>query len=345
MSRRSSVAIAVVTIAVIVAALASPTALLPRACAQDATSHEALIAEATDAFGAGAFERSLGLFEQADRMRSTAVTLRGIALCALRLSRPAAAITYAIRALASTDDPLPDDKRGLTEELVANVQPRVARYWLELEPAQARMRVDEAEALRDPRGALWLEPGPHHVRVEADGYVPWTVELIAAAGTSQSMRVQLRPLPAPITAREASQASQASASPPESLGDIEAADAAQARAGSGLPLAPIVLAGAGAAMLIAGAVTGAVTEGKRDELARACAGMDPCSLEFAPLGGEVDDLALVTTVLLGAGVAAVAAGGVWLIATGFGGDDDDESTRARLRFGPGRAAITLEGRM
>lgn len=101
--------------------------------------------------------------------------------------------------------------------------------------------------------------------------------------------------------------------------------------GSGLPVAALVVGGAGAALLVGGLITGLMTASKQSELEDGCptrVGCDP-ALEDTRDSGET--LALVTDVLLVTGIAAVGVGAVLFFT---GQERTSESATASVGCGP-----------
>jgi hypothetical protein len=309
------------------------------ATAQDA-QRDSLIADASALFRNGSFGSSLRLFAEADQLRSSSVTLRGMALCELRLQRFGPAMAHAKLALADTREPLPSEKRSLTQQLVENIRDKVGGVQLRVEPRGARVSVDGSPALFDPDGVLWLSPGRHTVAIELDGYEPWGQTLGVSAGAPQPLAVRLRQAasgePVPVEPMDAP------------TGPMVPFDRGQTDAGGdeggGVPVAPIIVASLGGAALIAAAVTGSMYVSKDEEVDKKCANMDPCSLEFAALAQDADNLALATNILLGVGAAGVVIGVTWLVVASVG-DDDGANASARIDLGPTHAGLVFEGRM
>lgn len=100
-------------------------------------------------------------------------------------------------------------------------------------------------------------------------------------------------------------------------------DGAGASGASISPVGPIVL-GVGGAMLVAGAIVGAVTLTRRSDVTAMCAGM-VCPAAAQSDADEVATLALVTDVLLFGGLAVAAAGLVLTLVLTEGGDDASAS--------------------
>lgn len=93
------------------------------------------------------------------------------------------------------------ERRGPNEnpELVTYVEGRfaeartkigVVRVEVNVEPAE--VRIDEAPI--DPSLPVCLEPGPHELVTEREGYEPFTRSFTVAAGQRQDLDVQLTPL-------------------------------------------------------------------------------------------------------------------------------------------------------
>lgn len=116
----------------------------------------------------------------------------------------------------------------------------------------------------------------------------------------------------------------ADATPPAASATPDASSPSEAASSGGpSPVGPIVL-GVGGAMLIAGAITGAVTLANRGDLTAMCDGMR-CPASSRGLADDVDTLALTTDILLFGGAAVAATG---LILTLVLQEESDTTTAA-----------------
>jgi tetratricopeptide (TPR) repeat protein len=120
-----------------------------------------------------------------------------------------------------------------------------------------------------------------------------------------------------------------------------AAATASTDAPPGDSIVPYVLLGVGGALIVGGAITGIVVLGKVSELE------DACPNDRCPDSASLDDRdsaetwALVTDVLLGAGVATAAVGAVLLLTADDTGERD--ATRTAFGCGPDGCMATVRG--
>lgn len=117
---------------------------------------------------------------------------------------------------------------------------------------------------------------------------------------------------------------EASPATPSGSSGSARADRATSPAGGVSPIGPVVL-GAGGAMLVAGAILGAVTLANRDELTAMCDEEMRCPSNASGFADEVSTLALTTDILLFGGAAVAAAG---LILTLVLRDDAEQPSAA-----------------
>lgn len=116
-------------------------------------------------------------------------------------------------------------------------------------------------------------------------------------------------------------AAQAPASTPAEPAPLPETASAQSDSGPGL--VPWIVMGGGGALIAGGVVTGIMALGKKSDLESACTdGVCPPELRSEADSGKT--LALMTDILVGAGIAAVGVGAALLI---FGGGDDDSESR------------------
>lgn len=131
------------------------------------------------------FRRSFAVAERP----STAFNLAG---ALLRLGQPTAALDALQDYLrvAPQDDPHRAETRDLTELALA----AIAHVDLRVDPPEARLRVDGRVAAGDGEArSLRLDPGEHHMRLEADGRVPssFTVSLRDGERASRSVALEV----------------------------------------------------------------------------------------------------------------------------------------------------------
>lgn len=113
--------------------------------------------------------------------------------------------------------------------------------------------------------------------------------------------------------------------------------------GSALPIGPLVLGGAGVGVIAAGLVVGALMQKTENDYAARTidSEMQAQSAEMERERGQQQ--AVVANVLLGTGVAAVVAAGVWLAFASGGGKDSSTQTALVPVLGPRAVGVSLLG--
>lgn len=81
---------------------------------------------------------------------------------------------------------------GDTLEIETRLPAAVGRLSLKVEPANATVFLDGAK-WADPGTARELPPGPHGLRIEAEGYVTFTTEVTVKSGTVHDLSMKLHP--------------------------------------------------------------------------------------------------------------------------------------------------------
>jgi len=124
------------------------------------------------------------------------------------------------------------------------------------------------------------------------------------------------------------------ATAPETTGPATTSTASDAPAVSGGDtLVPIIIMGAGGALIIGGVITGIMTSGKESDLGKLCPDMT-CSPANASEGMDLQSsgntLALVTDILLFTGIAAAGTGAVLFLLSG--GEESSEPPPATASF-------------
>ncbi len=95
--------------------------------------------------------------------------------------------------------------------------------------------------------------------------------------------------------------------------------------GGGVPLVPIIVMGAGGALVVVSVITGVMALGKKGELDDMCTADGACAPGFESARDSGRTLATVTDIMLFGGLATVAVGAV-LLALGVGSADEEEDT-------------------
>ena len=116
--------------------------------------------------------------------------------------------------------------------------------------------------------------------------------------------------------------------------------------GDGLPAGPFVIAGAGLLTLGAGLAVGALLVKETEDEYAAIEVTDMESAEAAHDKREQGQTqALISTILIGTGGAALLVGGVWLAAEldGAGGQESTDTAKLRPMLGPDSAGLLLTG--
>lgn len=214
-------------------------------------------------------------------------------------------------------------------------------------------RFDEAAALLREARALHPEPllsynlaraleGAGDLEGAVDAYREYLDEAPDARDAS-AVRARLEGLErhlAEVRALEAERARlRAEAEAQARTEDVERGERDRSAAPRGPDAVPWVIAGGGAGVMIASAVTGALAIARRDDAARA-----PSHAATVAAMSDAEGLATATNVLLGVGGAAVLVGAIWgsVDLVSIGGQPRGDHAAARVRVGP--ASIEIVGR-
>jgi len=125
---------------------------------------------------------------------------------------------------------------------------------------------------------------------------------------------------------------------------IEERERARQRAeeGGGLPLVPLIVAGAGAAAMIVGTITGVMALGAASTVEEECYESSLCPSPYDEFQSDVDSangLAMVTDILLFGGGALVAGGLTWALLSS--GGEEEAAPVATAACGPTGCAANL----
>jgi hypothetical protein len=174
--------------------------------AATSAEYDKLLDRAVDAFEAQDYPRARELFEQAYEVRPNARVLRGLGISALHLERFTVAKRELTEALRESKQPLTANQRDGVTELLSWMQLNLGTLQLRLQPAKARVMLDDAPVAGTE---LVLNPGAHRVFVSADGFTSEERDVEIAAGQEKTLEVELsqtavKPAPAStVSAQEA----------------------------------------------------------------------------------------------------------------------------------------------
>lgn len=253
--------------------------------------------EGREALKAGKYELACARFRISEDAEPSSGARLNLGDCALRRGEYVEA-EHLYRGAALLAE---GEKRAFAEQRAAAARAQAGTLrvrWIGPAPASGVVEID-GKAMGVP-AQIAVNPGRHTVRVTASGYptAPQNID-IASGGTAD---VNLTPL-----APAAPAAALPLAVPPQRP--------------SRSPI-PYVLFGFSGLAVAGGVVTGLVARGARDDLDAKCGGQKPCAPEvFARSDAHADfdrakAWALVsTTCFVGAAVALVAGGTLWLVTT------------------------------
>lgn len=265
----------------------------------DRVYHDA-ITRALQEFDLGHWTEAKVFFREAHARKPSARTLRGIGLACYESRNYVEAIDYLEQALASSVQPLTPEMRTSATRLIEQSRQFVMRAQIEVQPANAEVRVDGKLAKLGAGGALLLDPGEHELSVSAAGYAPLRRRVNSEGGSAQQLHLALKPR------AEAPGAAQLTAAPDEAL---EPESQTPSRS-----IAPwFVIGGSGAVAIAGGVLLGIglsekaavedVKDGARWSAQKAAADR---AVPLQAAGG----------VMLGLGLAGVAAGVIWQLSNG-----------------------------
>ena len=298
-----------------------------------------LVQQALHEYEIGNFNEAKVFFARAHALSPNARTLRGIGMCAYELRNYVESIGYFEQALSSKQRPLTVPMNGEVTRLLSQARSFVTKLTLQLQPSQARLRIDARPVTPTADGSVLLDPGVHELTIEAQEYDSDTRTIRTNGAEVLSLDVTLQ-----RTRSESPELHHATAEPEELPSEASpvpegAAAAMPSHASSGAgssQVGPWLLIGAGAAVAIAGGVLLAValdykhivenptrTGRAREEAPR-----------YSEYKGKYDlvyPLSFAGVAALSVGLASVAGGVIWKVATG--GRQERPSTEVQVGLG------------
>jgi hypothetical protein len=283
------------------------------------------------------FEGAATAFETSVRLFPTKTSLFNLANCYKALRRYGESLEVLRRLETEFTGRLGEEMAAEATAMREALEGVVGRLEVAATPAGASIRVDGRDAGRSPlKAPLVLGPGEHEIEAAMDGYLPQKrtvrVEPRSKAVVSFELQKPVAEEPAPGPAEEPAAEPRPEPEPPP----VEQ----PAPAGHGaLWTGGWVVTGIGAAILVAGGVTGGLALSAGNQLESDYPDGVPRADEDKV--DRMDRLAVATNVLLGVGGAAVIAGVVLLVL-----DDGPAESAVTLApaAGPGFAGAALTGR-
>lgn len=280
--------------------------------AENKAAARSLALEGLQLAAQGKCDEALPLFERAEALFHAPTILTSLGECQLRLGRLVAGtetLNRVVREELPADAPNAfRDAQARARALLDEARPKIAQLTLHVAPTEAapRVLIDGVEIASAFLGvARPTDPGAHHLEITAEGFEPLALDLTLAEGARETLHLELEPL-----ARDAS---------PAPLQEPARPTTAQKTWG-------YVSLGVGAALLGAGAVTGAMALGKENGLKQSCPGGRCPESERSELE-DARSLATIATVATVSGATLGVAGLVLL----FTSSHDDEPARQSAR--------------
>ncbi|UJR86621.1 hypothetical protein [Sandaracinus amylolyticus] len=297
------------------------------------TSYAPLIEAAVAEFGAGRFAEARALFRGAHDLYPNARTLRGIGMSSFELRDYPGAVRALSASLEETRRALTDEQRTQVNDLLLRARAFVGRFVVPIAPAGSRLYLDgtgvEVQGgWPEQEGELLVGVGDHEVTIRAPEGRSAHARLVVRGREDEPLDIDTSPLAPPP--REEPTPPRAE---PESVPLVPPPPAYEPREEASDP-APWILAGAGGAAIVTGAILLGV-------------GLHDISVvENAPMGDDWSalrdayDRAPVLTgtgiALIGIGSAAAVVGIVW---GSLDTSRPQAGARTALRVGPGTIAV------
>lgn len=232
---------------------------------------------ATELEQAGNWTSALELFREVGQVKMTPQVRFHIAWCEEKLGKLVTALGGYELAMAEADEVGPDFRAEVSAK-VEDLKARIPKLVIE------RGRGAEAAAIELDGVALGsnyigvefpVDPGPHNIAAKAPGREPFSTTIEIAEREKKVVPVVLQPL-------ATEQPDPASSEAPAGIAEHDARAPA-----SGNKVVPLVVGGAGAALLVASGVLFVMRQGKVSDIEDLCGGRSDGTCPVAP--DEVED--------------------------------------------------------
>lgn len=328
--RRARIAAASLTLAS--AALLVPAGAAAQEAGPDPTLAQTLFEEGRRLMEANAYAQACPKFAESQRLRPGTGTLLNLALCNEALGKTATAWGQFKEVLFASKRENNEARVAFAQEHIDALEPRLSRIQINAEATPGL--VIQTDGHEIPAAALGtpipIDPGEHLIEATAPGYAVWSTKVTVGDNADLKTIAVPKLTPAPAEKEKA-------AAPPPPVAPLQS--------GSGQRTAGFVLGGAGVAALGLGAVFGILAAGQASD-----AEDDPAlcpNKQCSPEGRDEIDAAstkaLVSTIGIGVGIAAIGAGAILILTSGPTTEPATTAGARKTAAGPSARLVPLLG--
>lgn len=293
-----------------------------------------LIRRALQEFKLGHWTEARVFFAEAHALRPNARTLRGLGLVSYEARSYVEAIDYFEQALASKAQPLTQSMRVECSRLLGQARQFVSNATVEVDPPNADLLLDGRPLVLGEDASVLLDPGQHEFVARAEGFEPLTETVLVHDAEMLRVKLQLQRIvpnaqlaTAPNTPFVQVPAQESASASPE---------ATRPSTSSASSIAPWIVIGASSAVIVTGSVFLGVAASNKSTAENP--GPDATWPEVDRATKRGRTFFPVGFVLLGTGLAGLAAGCLWKLWPTL---TERQVGAANIRLTPG--GITVSG--
>lgn len=301
---------------------------------EDTALAEALFQEARRLFKAKDYAQACPKFEESYRIVPKLGTLLNLATCHDKVGKTGSAWGEYTKAVTLAKEAGEQARVDYAREMLAELEPRLSRLVVEVPEPVTGIEVlidDKAIGKAAWRTPIPLDPGEHEVLARAMGHQAW----------SQMVTIATEPGTQTVTVPALDATGDPLASPPVETA-AEPSDHSEDGT-SGLSIAGWIVGGVGLVGVGVGSYFGVNTFLKQGDSDEHCDGT-LCNQEGVDLRDEAKTSATVSTITMGVGLAAMAAGATMLIIDAVRGDEEpvaEATLNVAPLVGAGRYGATM----
>ena len=301
-------------------------------------SYDELIGRALQEFKLGHWTEARVFFGEAHALRPNARTLRGLGLASYEARNYVEAIDFFEQALVNKQQPLTPRMRDECSRLLSQARKFVSNATIDVDPPNVELLLDGKPIQLGEDASVLLDPGQHEFLARAAGYEPATETVLAQGGDMLSVHLHLKTIvpDAPLVAATATPFVEVAAEETPSA-SASATSASESSSDSHAPnsLAPWIVIGASGAVTVASFVFLGIAASDKS----AAEHPDPGATWPEVNGSAKQGRAFfaVGFVLLGTGLAGIAAGCLWKLWPTL---TERQVGATNLRLTPGGVALS-----
>lgn len=288
--------------------------------AGDMAAAEALFREGRELLEKGDVNTACEKFAESQRLDPSSGTMLNLASCHERQGKTATAWAEFLAAARLARSQGRPERAEEAESRARGLEPKLAYVRITTDARVEGLTIHRDEVKLDAgalRSRIPIDPGKHVVRASAEGYEPWSLEVVIQTGEDAVVRIPSLTKAPPPPANDAQPTNTPDAKPSS---DPTADAGTDITADSSSRTLAYVLGGVGVAATGVGTYFGLRAMSTYDNADAACPSHTNCPASAMDTRDDASSQALLSNVLFGVGIVGIGASVALLLTSGSGSD-------------------------